>query len=313
MSNLQRFLVVGCNGRFGNIFAEKLAEEGFRVDGLDRDDAPSRQSSIENYCRASIMEPDEPAVESLRAADGVLLCVPEAIVLDSISVLARHVRSNSVVVDIASIKTRIADAVSGSGTLFGYLSIHPMFGPLRSFESRNICIVPIRENAKSRDFVELLHKWQARLVTTTAAAHDRTTAYVQAVTHAAILNVALTLRHAGWSFETISALATPVQRTLLALCARMVSADPGLYWEIQTSNPFAAAARKDYLDQWDALSDTFERFDHETFERAFDGLAKYLEPDKASLSDLASNVVEIADSGANGFNGSKQDGAAPEE
>jgi prephenate dehydrogenase len=307
MGNLKRFLVVGCNGRFGTIFSEKLAEEGFHVDGLDRGNGSHQVARFENFSCASILEPDELAIDLLAAADCVLLCVPEAIVLDSLSVLTRHVRADSVIVDIASTKTRIEDAVRSSAARVGYLSIHPMFGPLRSFESRNICIVPVCENAKSLDFVDLLRRWKARLVTVTAAAHDRATAYVQAVTHAAILNIALTLRQAGWSFETISALATPVQRTLLALCARMVSADPALYWEIQTGNPFAAAARKDYLKQWNALSDTFERLDHETFEHAFDGLAKYFETDKASLFDLASNVVEIADGGISGSGHGKED------
>jgi prephenate dehydrogenase len=204
------------------------------------------------------------------------------------------VKSEAVLVDIASVKTQIAHAVESDPFGAGYLSIHPMFGPLRSFESRNICVVPHRANIQSIAFLNLLEKWKAKLIVMSAEEHDRNAAYVQSMTHAAILQITGTLQSAGLPLETMMALSTPVQRALLALCARIVSSDPALYWNIQAANPFAAQARRDYEKSWGVLSGIVDRSDAEAFKKLFKEIAEYLEPELPSLVELSEAIVEIA-------------------
>ena len=289
-----RCLVVGCNGKFGAIFAEKLGGEGLDVDGMDLAPAPARPGLFKHYLSANSSRPDQAALDLLAAADCVLLCVPESAVVDSIPILRDSVKSDAVIVDIASIKTRIEQAVRRAAPRSGYLSIHPMFGPLRSFESGNICVVPFSENEQSAWFIGLLEKWNAKLTTLSAGEHDRNAAYIQSMTHAALLQIAGALGRAGLPLETIEALSTPVQRAVLALCARIVSADPALYWEIQSVNPFASQARADYGKAWDALSDAVDGSDYEAFKRQFEEIAEYLGPALPSLADLSDAIVEIA-------------------
>jgi prephenate dehydrogenase len=291
---MKRFLVVGCNGQFGSIFTKKLLEEGICVDGMDRHPVPQQSTALENYWPGDISAPDEKATSLLGVADCVLLCVPEMTVIDSIPALRDRVKRDGLVVDIASVKTRIADAVHRASPAFGYLSIHPMFAPHENFESRNICVVPLRENENGSHFIRLLYKWKAKLTSLTAAEHDKNTAYIQSLTHAVIVNFVSTLAQAQRPFDTLISLTTPIQHTLLALCARIVTGDSALYWNIQTENPFASEARECFLREWNALSNTIERTDHEAFEKIFRDVAKYLEPNRAGLAKLAARLVQMA-------------------
>ncbi|GEM_PF-5249460 len=247
---MKNCLVIGRDGKFGSIFAGKLAAEGLSVEGIDV--SASREER-----------------ESLAAAsDCIVLCVPEAVVIESIPLLAGCVKPEAVIVDIASVKSRIGQAVSQAGLRAAYLSIHPMFGPLSDFEGKNIGVVPLGGNADP--FIALLQKWGARLTTFTAAEHDRTVAYVQAMTHAAILQMGAALRNAAVPWEPLS---TPVHTSVLALCARIVTGDPSLYWDIQTANPFAAQARDDYANALADLSEMIRQSDYEGFKRLFADLA----------------------------------------
>jgi prephenate dehydrogenase len=294
MAAPQNVVVAGCNGQFGTIFAGKLAADGLQVVGIDTGATADRPELLSNYLSADIAQPGQAALALLAAADCILLCVPEAVVLAAIPAVCRAAKPDAVIVDISSIKTRIEAAVRRAAPRAAYLSIHPMFGPLPSFEARNICLVPLAENASSAWFANLLEKWKAKVTTLSAAEHDRNAAYIQSLTHAALLEVAATLQRSGLPFETISALSTPVQRALLALCARIVSAsDPALYWDIQSANPFAAQARLGFDQARKEFSAIVERADHEAFAKLFGEIAAYLGPALPSLIDLSEDIVEL--------------------
>lgn len=292
MSHLRRFLIVGCNGQFGAIFARKLVEAGMYVDGVDTHPLPAHPTLFGTYSSANIAAPDRSTCELLAKADCVLLCIPENAVLNALPALADSVRPAAVVVDIASVKTRIDQALRRLQPRFGYVSIHPMFGPLSSFESRNMCVITISENEQCSEFISLLERWEARLIMTTAVEHDKSTAYAQSLIHAAILQLVSTLRATEQPLDTVMALATPVQSVILALCARIVCADPQLYWTIQLENPCAAQAREEFLKEWRTFSDAIQTSDYAIFEKQFRDIANYLNPEIESLIEVAKNVIE---------------------
>ncbi len=289
-----RALVAGCNGKFGAIFAEKLAADGLRVDGLDIGDAPAHPGLVANYLSADISRPGEAALALLTSADCILLCVPEPVVLEAIPAVCGVAGPGAVIVDIASIKTRIEAAVRRAAPRAAYLSIHPMFGPHPSFEARNVCVTPLAENASSAWFTGLLEKWGAKLTALSASEHDKNAAYIQSMTHAALLQMAAALQRSGLPFDTVSALSTPVQRTLLALCARIVSTDPALYWDIQAVNPFAEEARRGFDHAGEELSGIVDRADQEAFAKLLEEIAAYLAPSAPSLLSLSEAIVEAA-------------------
>jgi Prephenate dehydrogenase len=150
-------------------------------------ESPHEESRFEDYAQGSITDANHAAERLIQAAHCVLLCIPEEATIEAIPVLARLVSSDKLIVDIASIKSRIEQAVRLHAPSSGYLSIHPMFGPLIDFSSRNICIIHLKKNRCSEWFTELLSRWGACLTVLSAEEHDRAAAYGQVISHAAIL------------------------------------------------------------------------------------------------------------------------------
>jgi len=291
MTESARVVVIGSNGQFGSIFARKFAAAGLAVHGVDRQPEATDASAVAGYTSASL-----PTVTSiaaaLRAADLVVCCVPESVVVASLADLAASMRDDAVLMDITSVKGRIAEAVrvwpSGAP---GYLSIHPMFGPTPDFADRGVCVIRLRDNARVDSIVGLMDAWGCRLAEMSAEAHDRTTALVQTMPHALLLAFGESLIGAGVPFEDLWAASTPVLRALLALVARVAGTDRTTYWSIQTANAAAEPARARLADHLRQLDERVARGDLAAFDDALDRTMAFLRPAEPELRAIGDAIV----------------------
>jgi prephenate dehydrogenase len=105
-----------------------------------------------------------------------------------------------------------------------------------------------------------------------AEQHDRYAALLQTVTHAAILAFGLALRRLDYDLETVLPVMTPPHRALLALLARILSASPEVYWDIQVQNPCAPEARQALESGLQELSRLIDGGDQRGFLRLLDEL-----------------------------------------
>jgi prephenate dehydrogenase len=289
-----RCVVVGANGQFGRVFAQKLAAEGVAVSGVDRQEARGEGVALGEYVGSDITDPSAGARRLLGAAECVLLCTPEEAVLRAIPLLREITPADCLVIDIASVKSRIDAALAAAGFPRSYLSIHPMFGPTADFADRNVCVVAYAEGGRAVWFTGLLAKWRARVTRLTAEAHDRATAYTQALPHAAILSFADALVRSGDSYELTTRLATPIHSTMLSLLARIVSGDPELYWDIQSDNPYAAEAREQLGLSLARLEEAIGGPRPNYFPELFGRVSAKLADDRAALREVASRIVDLA-------------------
>ena len=290
----EKHLIVGVNGRFGAIFARKLSQAGGSVSGMDLQEAAAEPAVCGAYCRSSIETMDQAAKRAVAAADSVLLCVPENVVLGALPHLCNIMHTDALLVDIASVKSRIQESFSRLDSRTGYLSIHPMFGPMEDFAGRAVCIVPMRENPRARKFSALLAGWGAQVKVLTAYEHDSATALVQALPHAALIAFGATLAASGASFDTLSSVATPVQKLLLALAARVVGGEFETYWSIQAANPYAARAREALSAQLQSLSGAISSDSAHAFGLTRESIRTFLGSFEQDLQQLAASCVAVA-------------------
>jgi len=192
------------------------------------------------------------------------------------------------------VKSRISAAFAGIKTEIGYSSIHPMFGPMEDFSGRAVCVVPLRENPRAQRLTALIESWGAQIKALTAQQHDAATAMVQALPHAALIAFGATLAHSEVSFDLMWSVATPVQKLMLALVARVVSGEHETYWSIQTANPYAAQAREALALQLKSLSQAVAERDSDGFTTILDALRSYLTASEAELTKLAAECVAVA-------------------
>lgn len=287
-------LVVGINGRFGAIFARKLAQGGAAVSGMDLQPAAAEPAVCGRYFSSSLAALDGAAERAVAEADCVVLCIPESAVLAALPRIGGAMRDDALLVDIASVKCRIHGVFTGLDTRIGYLSIHPMFGPMDDFSGRSVCLVPMRDSPRARQFAARIVRWGAHTTVLTAQEHDSATALVQALPHAALIAFGATLAASGVSLETMRTVATPIQKLMLALTARLVSGEPETYWSIQSANPHAAAARERLISQLQALSATIARGDAGGFGTTLESIRRYLGAFEGDLQQLAASSVAAA-------------------
>jgi 4-amino-4-deoxyprephenate dehydrogenase len=130
--------------------------------------------------------------------------------------------------------------------------------------------VALHGGPRGQAFLAHMQGWGARVVSMSAEEHDRAMAAVQVATHGAILAFGMALGASGYDMEKISAVTTPPHRLLLALLARIMSASPEVYWEIQTANPFADELRQGLAEAMGRLQQMVAGGDYDGFLRSFD-------------------------------------------
>lgn len=293
MDCLARALVLGCNGHFGRIFVRKLRAAGMRVDGVDVHDVAQHTELDGSYVRTPADGFDEAVLALAARADCVLACVPEDVLIAALPRLAEVLSAPALLVDIASVKSRIAAAHRASGLRAAHLGLHPMFAPLEDFSGRAIAVVELRANERSQAFEGIVAGWGAQLTRLDAEAHDRTMAAIQVLPHAALIAFGSVLASGTLPFESIWRLATPIQKTMLGLLFRVAGRDQLTHYAIQAENPFAAETRAQLSDAVTELSVSMDRPGVQEFLRLLRDAATFIAPADSEIRTIAEHVVEV--------------------
>ncbi|MGB6452833.1 MAG: prephenate dehydrogenase/arogenate dehydrogenase family protein [Steroidobacteraceae bacterium] len=293
ISETRRYLIVGVNGQFGQIFARKLGGEGDEVAGMDLQERPFDAGACPMYRQMALgLEEPAEAASVMGWADCVLLCLPEDVIRDALPKVCQAMRRDALLVDIASVKTRIRDKFEAIDTQMGYLSIHPMFGPMEDFGGRTVCVVPLKASRRGERFLEKIASWGADIRVMSADEHDAVTALVQALPHAALIAFGAVLATSPVPLDTVWAVATPIQKLMLALAARVAtSGDHSTSWSIQSANPAASAARESLKAQIERVESVVAVQQREGFTAILDAIRSYLGPELAQLVALAKDAV----------------------
>ena len=286
-------LVVGCNGRFGRMIGRKLKKDGMEVWGIDLESRGDSDGLWDQWIRGSIVEATEEVLNAIRRAHYVWLCLSEQQVLDSLSMLMAEMKTTACITDIASVKSRIASAVARIDSGPGYLSIHPMFGPVDRIVGLNIIMVRLRESAATKALEQTLESWNVRASYVTADEHDLVTAYVQVLPHAMLLAFGDTLVRCGKDLSTLRSAGTPVQKLMMILLSRIITNASTAYWSIQVHNPYAPRVRREAqnaLQNMDRLSGAEQQAD---FNRLLSTISQLLLPDLPNLRKQSGRLVDF--------------------
>jgi prephenate dehydrogenase len=233
-----RAVVLGGAGAVGGMVAGLLRGDGAHVTVADR-------AGSGPFLRADATAPSGTLLAALRAADTVVLALPEDVIQKSVHGVAAAMGPDALLVDTSSVKSGIVGAGPHGRP---WVSLNPMFAPSLGIAGRPVAAVVVHGGDRAEALLADIARWGGRVVRMTADEHDRTTAATQGATHAAILAFGLALHALGTRPGTLEHTAPPPHRTLLALLARLLSQSPDVYWDIQAANPHAAAARTALAD-----------------------------------------------------------------
>jgi prephenate dehydrogenase/chorismate mutase len=195
----KKILILGGTGGMGRLFANFASVHGASVKIVGRTTQRTRKVAKE-------MEVEAGSISDAKSSDIVLVAVPmESVVVSSIEV-AQSMPDGSLLTDLSSVKTKIADRISSevpSGV--EYVSIHPLFGPgIDHLAGQNIAAVPFKTGPQWRSFSRFLRRAGARINLMSSEDHDRLMGYVQALHHFALLSLGVALRNWDGGLKTTS-------------------------------------------------------------------------------------------------------------
>ena len=244
-------LVVGGAGNMGRWFVEFLESKGYQCSVAD--------------VRGAL--PGRPSVEDVPGAaagfDIILLATPPSATSDALRSLRG--RTGALVLDIASLKAPVADALrelAASGAQVA--SIHPMWGPRTEIlAGRNLALCDVGVPDANRAARKLFEDTAANLVEMPLEEHDRVMALVLGLPHAVNLVFGHALASRGASVDEVSGLGGPTFQKQVAVSAEVASENKDLYFEIQRLNPHTAdllSALRQSLDELEAAVADRDRF-----------------------------------------------------
>ncbi|WDL95266.1 prephenate dehydrogenase/arogenate dehydrogenase family protein [Alicyclobacillus sp. ALC3] len=237
--SLRHCVVIGGAGAVGSLFADLLQTSGRQVSVIDHI-KPTGNFPFE-ICDAANLTID--AREMVRTADMVLLALPERVAIEMVPSLCTQMRANALLAHTLSVQSRMSNAIETLQPAVEVVGLNPMFAPSLGVLGRSVAAIVQRGGPNSDELLDLLSSWGGKVIRVTAEEHDRLVAAMQVLTHTTVLAFGAALRELGVDLALVSTLAPPPHATLLAILARISSGTAEVYWDIQSANPYAPAAR----------------------------------------------------------------------
>ncbi|PWJ02703.1 prephenate dehydrogenase/arogenate dehydrogenase family protein [Streptomyces sp. NWU49] len=303
---MSRAVVVGY-GNVGRLLARMLADAGWETAAWDRCAEPEAAGAgrpgavagaegrpVPRPRSADVTAPTAGQRAELARADVVFLAVPEQAALAALDVLESALAPHATVVETLSHKHRFLDAADRRLAPRALLSLNPLFHPSLGWADNAVTASVLRPDARCAQVLRLISATGARVVRLSHEEHDRHVTAVQAATHAALLAFTRALARLGVRAPTVADCAPPPTRALLALAARVLSADVETYWDIQAAGGEATAARDAVAA---ALADLSERTTAPTggekaFRQLFEEVADWFGEGRATAADDAARMLQ---------------------
>jgi prephenate dehydrogenase/chorismate mutase len=231
-----RILIVGGTGGMGRFFARFASLQGARVKLAGREINKTRTAAKE-------MEVEPGTILDAASSDIVILAVPMEETVRVATETASLMTTGSLLADLSSVKTGISDRIAEKIPKgLEYLSLHPLFGPNTDhLHDQTIVVVSYRSGQNWSKLARALQGGGSKLITMSAAQHDKAMAYVQGLHHFALISLGLGLDGMGGE---------PRTQSLRETEGRIVSLLDN--WDtivgIQQQNPFLPPVRQKFVE-----------------------------------------------------------------
>lgn len=240
-----KILILGA-GKMGSFFCDLLS---FQHDVAVFDPDPLRLRFMFN-CRRfqNLDEVDE------FAPDLVINAATVKYTIEAFEAVMPHLRSNTILSDIASVKTGLKEFYENCGHPF--VSTHPMFGPtfasLSNLSNENAIIISEGDHLGKVFFRDLYNRLKLHIEEYTFEQHDLTIAYSLSIPFASTLVFASNMKHQDAPGTTF--------KRHLAIANGLMSEDDFLLSEI-LFNPHTSQQLQDISDKLAELKTIVEKRD----------------------------------------------------
>ena len=115
----KKIAIIGAEGQMGKWLSKYFLEKDYDIIGYDSEKVISNK----------LVTKAQSLVGAILTADYVILCIPVKRTPETIRLIAKEMKRDSYLIDISSLKTKTAAALSKIPDKVNPICIHPMFGP----------------------------------------------------------------------------------------------------------------------------------------------------------------------------------------
>ncbi|MBB1363714.1 MULTISPECIES: bifunctional chorismate mutase/prephenate dehydrogenase [unclassified Shewanella] len=254
--DLGHVVVVGGQGKLGQLFSQMLVLSGYEVKSIDKNDW-------------------QDAAAIFDGAGLVIVTVPINVTCEVIRDKLTQLPENCILADLTSIKEAPLAAMLAAhkGPVVG---LHPMFGPdVGSLAKQVVVVCHGRHQEAYQWLLQQIEIWGARIVEAEAERHDKAMQLVQAMRHFSTFVYGVNLCKEEADIGNLLQFSSPIYRLELAMVGRLFAQDPELYADIIFAQPGSQHAISDYLDNYrDALT-MLQTGNRQAFVEQFQRVAKW--------------------------------------
>jgi len=252
-------------GAMGKWFASFAKQNLGEVTIADINIAKARKVAKEVGIKAA-----EKCEDAVAQADVAIIAVPIAKTPEVVKSMARAMRAGSLLMDVASAKGDVVEAMNELDVEPELVSIHPLFGPgATTLKGKDFAAVPVKPRKRYAQFKNRLTELGARVTEMEAEEHDKVMAISQCLTHFVLLSYLAALRSMK-EIKLAEKLRTPMFNSLLELAKAALAGNPDLYGEVQVMNKHAKLTRSILMEASRSLEVAFTAHDVKATRRIFD-------------------------------------------
>jgi chorismate mutase/prephenate dehydrogenase len=218
------------------------------------------------------------SMDDLKDADVVVISVPISSVGDALDHADRVCNKDTLIFDIASVKSPFLPKLREMAKNRKVCSVHPMFGPsAATIVDRNIVICDCGRMDAVSEAEGLFADGGANIVMTSVERHDELMAYVLAFAHASNIVFFTALRDSGIPFDELSSVSSTTFNNTLRASVPVSRENASFYHEIQDLNINVEEMWGIYEKAVFAVKEASLSKDPERFEKIMDNGRKYFE------------------------------------
>jgi prephenate dehydrogenase len=224
-----------------NVFTRLLLEQDHAIKLYDVDARRAQEVAERHGVPRSIS-----VQEAASGADLILICASTEAVPGIINEVMPHTKSDTIISEIASFKSKTIPALKRSGGL-GPLSIHPMFGPdIATFQGETIAVVTVNDSVKEMETARALFP-ESKLVPLDPETHDRCMASILSLPY--FMNLAFASVMADGDLPLMKELAGPSFEVQIAVTQSIIGESPELIRSLINDDMFSWPLIRKFLDE----------------------------------------------------------------
>nr|MDO8088864.1 prephenate dehydrogenase/arogenate dehydrogenase family protein [Candidatus Sigynarchaeum springense] len=273
--------IVGATGQMGRWFTQYFANRGWHVHAYSRSkqklDILKRELDGTNF-QGSISYTKE-MKECIPKSTWVMLSVPITAHEEAIKAVAPLMHKDAVLFDIASVKGRIPALLAGARKDHGFhvLSTHPMYGPgAESMKNKNFILIDLEGDKHVVDrFRTIIEPDKPTITETTAAEHDRMTAFTLGIPHMLNILFGKLLKDLGADISKLVEFEGTTFHLQHLISQEVVSQEPFIYATIELENQAFIDMLSEFKKISEQLIDILKRKDYDGFIKQFIAIKEY--------------------------------------